>query len=661
MAFYRGVLGCGIVALLLLCNISNCLEITKVDNGSVKMRSGTMVLPLTLSSVKGNASSYSVVRRLAGGYPKPPSARMKLYDDLLTNGYYTTRLWIGKPPQEFALIVDSGSTVTYVPCSTCTRCGNHQDPRFQPDLSSTYQPVKCGLECSLCDIDKNQCKYERQYAEMSSSSGVLGEDMVSFGVDSALGPQRAVFGCENSETGDLYHQHADGIMGLGRGQLSIMDQLVQRGVIADSFSLCYGGMDVGGGAMVLGAIPPPPDMVFSTSNPNRSPYYNIQLKGISVAGNPLPLDPQVFNNRYGTVLDSGTTYAYLPEAAFVVFRDTVIKHLHSLKRISGPDPSYPDICFSGAGRDISQLSKKFPQIDLLLGNGQKVPLAPENYIFRHSKVHGAYCLGIFQNGKDPTTLLGGIVVRNMLVTYDRGNEKIGFWRTNCSELWERLQAAVPPPPAKSNSEEKNSSSSLPPAPAKSYSEEKNSSDNMRVLPPASPPSAVNQGVYQEIGGIELYMSMTVNPKAFGLLATEFKEDMARELEVAVYQQTQVNILNVSDRGDTLQIGWAVLPADSSNYMTNSTAEIIISLLSGHRLHLRDAFGSYHLLSWKILPPSKRTWLQRHGLVLFGGAAGVTVIASALLIYWYCWRQKQEVFGNYTTVDAANLDEELQQL
>ena len=26
---------------------------------------------------------------------------------------------------------------------------------------------------------------------------------------------------------------------------------------------------------------------------------------------------------------------------------------------------------------------------------------------KHSKVDGAYCLGVFQNGKDPTTLLGG--------------------------------------------------------------------------------------------------------------------------------------------------------------------------------------------------------------------------------------------------------------
>lgn len=104
---------------------------------------------------------------------------------------------------------------------------------------------------------------------MSSSSGILGEDIVSFGNLSELAPQQAVFGCETLETGDLYSQHADGIMGLGRGDLSIVDQLVEKGVISDSFSLCYGGMDVGGGAMVLGEISSPPDMIYSRSDPVR--------------------------------------------------------------------------------------------------------------------------------------------------------------------------------------------------------------------------------------------------------------------------------------------------------------------------------------------------------------------------------------------------------
>uniref|UniRef100_A0A0D6QXC1 Peptidase A1 domain-containing protein n=1 Tax=Araucaria cunninghamii TaxID=56994 RepID=A0A0D6QXC1_ARACU len=652
-------LGSVILVLSWICCHCDCLDIDVEKNASFHKGSGAMVLPLTFALPRANASSQALARRLAGRNPKLlPNARMTLYDDLLTNGYYTTRLRIGTPPQEFALIVDSGSTVTYVPCSTCTQCGNHQDPRFQPELSSTYKPVKCGYDCGLCDIEKNQCKYERQYAEMSTSSGVLGDDVVSFGDESALKPQRAVFGCENSETGDLYHQHADGIMGLGRGSLSIMDQLVKSGVIANSFSLCYGGMDIGGGAMILGAIPPPPEMVFSTSNPNRSPYYNIQLKGIRVAGNTLALNSKVFDGKFGTVLDSGTTYAYLPEPAFVAFKSAVIKHLGSLRRIDGPDPSYHDICFSGAGSDISQLSKKFPSVELVFDKGQMVSLAPENYLFRHSKVHTAYCLGIFQNGKDPTTLLGGIVVRNMLVTYDRGNERIGFWKTNCSELWERLQSALPPPPARPLPPPPVHPLPLSPSHSKQISKNKNSSNSGQVVSPAPAPSELIPGRHHEIGGLELYMSMTVNITDFKSFLPKFKEDMARELEVAPHQ---VQILNFSSDGDATKIGWALFPAQTSNHMANGTVERIISLLTEHQVHLRDAFGTYRLLSWRTLPSSERTWLQRHGLALLGGAVGVTVIASSLLIYWYCWRQKQEMFGNYKTVDAVNVDDELQQL
>ncbi|OMO78854.1 hypothetical protein CCACVL1_14084 [Corchorus capsularis] len=431
----------------LLFSVNVWFHLSAVDAKSHHRR--PMVLPLHLSSRNHSRHRHAdnLRRHLQQSETSrsTPNARMRLYDDLLSNGYYTTRLYIGTPPQEFALIVDTGSTVTYVPCSSCAQCGKHQDPRFQPDLSSTYQPVKCNPSCN-CDDEQKQCTYDRRYAEMSSSSGVLGEDVISFGNESELVPQRAVFGCENMETGDLYSQRADGIMGLGRGRLSIMDQLVDNGVIGDSFSLCYGGMDVGGGAMVLGKITPPPDMVFSHSDPFRSPYYNIELKEMHVAGKRLNLHPSVFDGRHGTVLDSGTTYAYLPKDAFIAFRDAIIREIHFLKRVHGPDPNYDDICFSGAGRDVSQLSKIFPEVEMVFNNGKKISLSPENYLFRHTKVSGAYCLGIFQNA-EATTLLGGIVVRNTLVTYDRGNDKIGFWKTNCSELWRRMQSSDVPAPA----------------------------------------------------------------------------------------------------------------------------------------------------------------------------------------------------------------------
>jgi hypothetical protein len=60
---------------------------------------------------------------------------------------------------------------------------------------------------------------------------------------------------------------------------------------------------------------------------------------------------------------------------------------------------------------------------------------------QHTKRAGAYCLGLFQN-EDSTTILGGIVTRNMLVTYDREKDQIGFVRTKCTDLWRNLSAGA---------------------------------------------------------------------------------------------------------------------------------------------------------------------------------------------------------------------------
>ncbi|KAJ4815318.1 Eukaryotic aspartyl protease family protein [Rhynchospora pubera] len=576
-------------------------------------------------------NNFDSRRYLQEEHASLPNAHMRLYDNLLTNGYYTTKIGIGTPPQQFALIVDSGSTVTYVPCSTCEQCGNHQDPRFQPDKSSSYQPVKCNPDCS-CDSEHNQCVYERQYAEMSSSSGVLGNDLITFGPESDLKPQRAVFGCENSETGDLYSQHADGIMGLGRGQLSIVDQLVEKGVIDDAFSLCYGGMDIGGGAMVLGRIDPPTGMAWSRSDPVRSPYYNIELKEIQVAGKALKLDPKVFDSRHGTVLDSGTTYAYLPEHAFVAFRDAVIDQLHSLKQVPGPDPNYKDICYAGASRYVNELSDSFPDVEMVFGNGQKILLSPENYLFKHSKVEGAYCLGVFQNGKDPTTLLGGIIVRNTLVTYDRQNEKIGFWKTNCSELWERLRVdgapatAPSPPPSTTNS--------------------------TTVVAPALPPLPGEI----EIGMITFDMSINVTYKTLKPHLPEVAKYIAKELDIDVHQ---VEMVNATSKGNYTLIRWAIWPAGSNKFMSNATAMEIINRLTEHRVQLPESLGSYQLLEWNVAPPSNRSWWHQHLVGVFVGILVVVVLSLSALLAWSIWRKRANGPGIYRPVSAPVPEQELQ--
>lgn len=63
----------------------------------------------------------------------------------------------------------------------------------------------------------------------------------------------------------------------------------------------------------------------------------------------------------------------------------------------------------------------------------------------------------------------GILVRNTLVTYDREHSKIGFWKTNCSELWERLHVSPSPLPMPPTSEEKNPTAETQPTVAPSGS------------------------------------------------------------------------------------------------------------------------------------------------------------------------------------------------
>jgi hypothetical protein len=55
-------------------------------------------------------------------------------------GYFYATLPLGSPAMHFSLIVDTGSTITYVPCHDCQHCGtNHYNQPYNP------RSVLCGV------------------------------------------------------------------------------------------------------------------------------------------------------------------------------------------------------------------------------------------------------------------------------------------------------------------------------------------------------------------------------------------------------------------------------------------------------------------------------------------------------------------------------------
>ena len=553
---------------------------------------GHLTLPMRhkggFSVVHARASDQKRRRRALLGdyYDDDLYSTMPLHGSVKEHGYYYVDVSLGTPPKEFQVIVDTGSTLTYVPCVGCgTACGVHTGaPHFSAEESSTCTPVQClSPDCSphegSCGGKQNgdACVYHKSYAEGSSVNGKLMKDLLYLG--GGYGNDKSVvFGCTIRESGGIHTQVADGLMGLGNGANSLPFQLAATYDLPDAFSLCYGAFE-GGGAVTFGKLPrsstgegvtdtdatiPALQYTPLIPTPMHPSYYVVdtvqwRLGNNIVAGEndfrghaygtvldsgttftylptavfgsfkniaatydlpdafslcygafegggavtfgklprsstgegvtdtdatipalqytpliPTPMHPSYYvvdtvqwrlgNNivagendfrghAYGTVLDSGTTFTYLPTAVFGSFKNILDQHItenNKLQKIPGPDPDFPeDVCYGpivvGLDDDSSltsaptqqTLSDFFPNLTLTFQGGLELMLPPANYLFIHSDAQpNTFCVGVMDNGS-AGTLVGGITTRNVLVEYDMSGDgpgKVGLAVADCEAM-----------------------------------------------------------------------------------------------------------------------------------------------------------------------------------------------------------------------------------
>jgi len=411
------------------------------------------------------------------------SAALPLHGAVRDSGYFFSSISLGTPPKKFTVIVDTGSTMTYIPCSgrfSCGSCGpNHQTHAFDPDASHTCDVIDCSSDkcrSNACSpVHDNACVYSRTYVEQSSSSGIVLEDVLHLGRPSDA--SRVRFGCETNETGEIFEQAVDGLLGLGNSEENIVRQLGLK-----QFSLCFGLVE-GDGLMVLGELEEGDEggrdgrgrvimfspMVDVVSDEGIvQPWYTVMMERVRVGGE----DVMVFDSGDGddgggvdgeaggndeeddrmtgtddpdrrrrrqVVLDSGTTFSYFPNAVFEKFAAVVSDHAigRGLYHVPGPDPDFDDICFGGAGMhdDLDALESVFPSVTLSFEGGAELKLKPLQYLFVHTFDTGKYCLGVFDNGEEEGFLLGAISFRDVFVNYDLENKRVGFSaEASCREL-----------------------------------------------------------------------------------------------------------------------------------------------------------------------------------------------------------------------------------
>ncbi|GAB4833523.1 hypothetical protein Ancab_031767 [Ancistrocladus abbreviatus] len=356
-------------------------------------------------------------------------------------GLYFTRVKLGTPPREYNVQIDTGSDILWVSCNSCSDCPQMSGLGIQLNFfdtasSSTAALVSCSdpicsslIQTTTSSCSQNdQCAYSFQYGDGSGTSGFYVSDMLYFDMilaDSMLANSSAsvVFGCSTYQSGDLTKSDRaiDGIFGFGQQSLSVVSQLSSRGITPKVFSHCLKGEGNGGGILVLGEILDP-SIVYTPLIPSQ-PHYNLNLQSISVNGQLLPIDSAAFatSNYRGTIVDSGTTLAYLVEDIYNPFISAINNAVSQFVR---PTLSKGNQCYLVPG----SVTGIFPLVSLNFDGGASMVLRPEEYL------DGAtmWCMG-FQRVQDQgVTILGDLVLKDKIFVYDLAHQRIGWANYDCS-------------------------------------------------------------------------------------------------------------------------------------------------------------------------------------------------------------------------------------
>ncbi|CAD6269763.1 unnamed protein product [Miscanthus lutarioriparius] len=350
-----------------------------------------------------------------------------------TSGEYIAKIAVGSPGVEVLLAMDTGSHLTWLQCQPCRRCYPQSGPVFDPRHSTSYGEMNYDApDCQALgrsgggDAKRGTCIYTVGYGDGSTTVGDLVEETLTF-AGGVRQPYLSI-GCGHDNKG-LFGAPAAGILGLGRGQISIPHRIAFLGYNA-SFSYCLvdflssppgslsSTLTFGAGAV---HTCPPASFTPTVWNPNMGTFYYVRLVGVSVGGARVPgvterdlqLDP--YTGRGGVILDSGTTVTRLASPAYIAFRDAFRAAAADLGQVSISGPSsFFDTCYTVGGRGV-----KVP-----------VKLPPKNYLIPVD-FRGTVCFAFAGAGDRSVSVIGNIQQQGFRVVYDLAGQRVVFAPNSC--------------------------------------------------------------------------------------------------------------------------------------------------------------------------------------------------------------------------------------
>ncbi|XP_037445105.1 aspartyl protease family protein At5g10770-like [Triticum dicoccoides] len=346
--------------------------------------------------------------------------------DFLDSPEFIVVVGFGTPAQPSSVMFDTGSDMSWIQCKPCSGyCHPQHDPVFDPTKSTTYAAVQCGQPlCSHTGSKCNDttCLYSMDYVDGPSkwsTSGVLSQDTLT--VTSSTKLSGFPFGCGQRNLGKF--GYVDGLLGLGRGQLSLSSQADRS--FDGTFSYCLPSDNSTAGYLSIGSTPVTGQVQY-TAMIQKSSYpslYFVELVSINIGGYILPVPPSIFTST-GTILDSGTILTHLPGQAYTALRDRFKFTMQGSK--TAPPQENLDTCYDFGG----QSGILIPAVSLIFRDGAVFDLNFYGILTFPQPTIG--CLAFMPRPEStPFSIIGNTQQRSTEVIYNVAAEKIGFVPNSC--------------------------------------------------------------------------------------------------------------------------------------------------------------------------------------------------------------------------------------
>lgn len=307
-----------------------------------------------------------------------------------------TTIGLGTPPQEFKVILDTGSSNLWVPGSECGSIACYLHQKFDSSSSSTFK--------------KNGTKFGIRYGS-GEVSGYISEDVLQVG---DIKVKKQLFGETTNEPGLAFaFGRFDGIFGLGYDTISVnkvpppVYNMIDQGLLDEpvfSFYLgdtskntesvaTFGGYDKKAFKGKITKLPV-----------RRKAYWEVSLDALTFGKETADMEGT------GAILDTGTSLIAMP----VDYAELLNKQIGAKKGFNGQytvecnkRDSLPDLTFNLSGYNFT--------------------ITAYDYIL---EVQGS-CISSFQ-GIDlggnigPLFILGDAFLRRWYSIYDLGNDVVGL-------------------------------------------------------------------------------------------------------------------------------------------------------------------------------------------------------------------------------------------